>query len=120
MADAEGVVVTFAALGEARDAAVAAQPGHAFAPAGEDLVCVGLVADVPHQTVARGVIDVVQGQRQLDSPEVGREVAAGLGDRFDEEGAQLFGELGQLLAFQRAQRGRRTDGVEQGVAGHGV
>ena len=39
---------------------------------------------------------------------------------YDGATAQLFGELGQLLAFQRAQRGRRTDGVEQGVAGHGV
>jgi hypothetical protein len=88
--------------------------GHALAAAGEDLVRVGLVADVPDQAVFRRVEDVVQGDGQLDRAEVGRQVAAGLGDRFDQEGAQLVGQLRQLLAVQAAQVGRAVDGFKQG------
>jgi hypothetical protein len=82
MADAEGVVLALAALRKTRNAAVHAQPGHAGAAAGEHLVRVGLVADVPHQAIVRGVEDVVQGDRQFDRAEVRREVSAGPGDRF--------------------------------------
>ena len=42
------------------------QPAHLRAPAGEDLVRVGLVADVPDDAVARRVEHVVQRDRQLD------------------------------------------------------
>ena len=49
-----------------------------FAPAGEDLVRIGLVADVPDDAVVRRVEDVVQRDRQLDRAEVRRQVAAGL------------------------------------------
>ena len=48
MADAEGVVVAFAALGKTGQAALLAHAVHTLAPAGEDLVRVGLVADVPY------------------------------------------------------------------------
>ena len=43
---------------------------HALAPAGEDLVRIGLVADVPDHAVVRRVEDVVQRDRQLDRAEV--------------------------------------------------
>jgi hypothetical protein len=51
---------------------------HALAAAGQDLVGVGLVADVPDQPVVRRVEDVMQGDGQFDRAEVGRQVAAGL------------------------------------------
>ena len=84
---------------------------HAFAPAGQNLVRVGLVADIPHQPVARGVEHVVQRDGQLDRAEVGGQMAAGLGDRLDQERAQFVGQLGQLLR-PGAQRPAR--GIEQG------
>ena len=76
MADAEGVVVTFAALGEARDAAMRAQAGHTFAASGKNLVGVGLMADVPDQPVMRRIEDVMQGNRQFDRAEVGGQMPA--------------------------------------------
>ena len=53
MGRAEGVVLAFAALRKARQAAQLAQAAHAVAPAGEYLVRIGLVAHVPHQPVVR-------------------------------------------------------------------
>ena len=109
MRRAEGVVFAFRAPRKAGDAAVHAQPGHALAPAGEDLVRVGLVAHVPDQPVVRRVEHVVQRDREFHRAEIGRQVAAGLAHRLDDEGAQLVGQLRQLAPFQGAQLGRAVD-----------
>ena len=82
MRGAEGVVLAFVAARKAADAAELAQRVHALAPAGQDLVRVGLVAHVPDQPVVRRVEDVVQRDRQLDRAQVARQVAAGLATRF--------------------------------------
>ena len=93
MGGAEGVVLALGAPGEAGQAAALAQRADAVAPAGQDLVRVGLVADVPDQPVARRVEDVVQRDRQLDDAEPGAEMAAGDRDGVDRLGAQLVGDL---------------------------
>ena len=103
VAGGEDVVLRLAAQAEAGEPAVLAQRLHPVAPAGEDLVRVGLVADVPDQQVARRVEQVVQGDRQLDRAQVRGEVAAGLRDAAHDLLAQLVGELGELLA-RRARR----------------
>jgi len=113
VANAEGVVGAFGALWKAGNAAVHAQRAHAFAAAGQHLVGVTLVADVPDQAVFRCVEDGVQGDGQFDRAKVGRQVAAGLRDRVDQEGAQFACQLWQLLAVQSAQVGRAVDGFEQ-------
>ena len=51
MRGAERVVFALGALGEAGEAVALAQRADAVAPAGEDLVRIGLVADVPDQAV---------------------------------------------------------------------
>jgi hypothetical protein len=94
---------------------VHAQRAHALAAAGQHLVRIALVADVPDQAVFRRVEDGVQGDGQFDGAEVGRQVAAGLRDRVDQEGAQFGRQLRQLLAVQSAQVGRAVDGFKQGV-----
>ena len=117
---AEGVVRALVAARKARHAAQLAQRGHARAPAGEDLVRIGLVAHVPHQPVVRGVEDGVQRDRQLDGAQVGAEVPAGARHVGEHALAQLVGQPLELGARQAPQRGRVVDGVEQGkVAGHG-
>jgi hypothetical protein len=68
---------------EAGHAVLHAQPLHAGAAAGQGLVRIGLVADVPHQAVGRRVEHVVQGDGQFDRAEVGRQMAAGLRHRFE-------------------------------------
>ena len=113
MRRAERVVFALGALGEARQAAALAQRADAVAPAGEDLVRIGLVADVPDQPVARRVEDVVQRDGQLDHAEAGAEMAAGDRDRVDGLGAQLVGELAQARLVELAQVSGRADRVEQ-------
>ena len=106
---AEGVVDALGAPREARRPAGHPQPLHRRAPAGEDLVRVGLVPDVPDDAVARRVVDVVQRDRELDGAEVRRQVPAGLRDRVDHVGAQLARELRQRTALELAQRRRVVD-----------
>ena len=51
MAGAEGIVLALVALGEAGEAAALAQRANAVAPPGQELVWIGLVADVPDEAV---------------------------------------------------------------------
>ena len=73
MRGAERVVFALGALGEAGKAAALAQRADAVAPAGQDLVRIGLMADVPDQPVLGRVEHVVQRDRQLDHAETGAE-----------------------------------------------
>ena len=99
-----------AALGEAGQPAFLAQRADAVAAAGQDLVRIGLVADIPDQPVVGRVEDVVQGDRQLDHAQAGAEMAAGDRHRIDQLGAQFGGELRQLGSRASARRsaGMRT------------
>ena len=107
MGRAERVVLALAALGEARQPAGLAQRADAVAPAGDDLVRIGLVADVPDQAVARRVEHPVQRDRQLDDAEAGAEMPAGDRDGVDRLPSQLVGELRQIV-FGKL---RRSSGV---------
>ena len=84
------------------------------AAAGEDLVRIGLMADVPDDAVVRGVVEVVQGGGEFDHPQPGAEMAAAASDRFDQISAQfvgrsprssLFGELAQIGGNWRCAKG---------------
>lgn len=75
---------------------------------------VALVAGVEEHLVLRRIEDPVQGDGQLDHTQVGAEVAAGLGDCFDEEGPDLLGELFQLLRTEPVQVARSPDAGQQG------
>ena len=97
MGGAERIVVALGALGETGQSAAGAQGADAVAAAGEDLVRIGLVADVPDQAVARGVEDVVECGSQFDDAEAGAEMAAGDGDGVDGFHPQFVGDLPDLL-----------------------
>ena len=107
MRRAEGVVFALRALGEAGEAVALAERADALAPAGQDLVRIGLMADVPDQAVARRVEDVVERDGQLDDAEAGAEMAAGDGDGVDGFRPQLLGDLRELGA-REAGAGRRA------------
>ena len=96
VARAVAVVLALGAQHEAVEAAGLADGVELLAAAGEDLVDVGLVADVEDDLVLGRIEDGVQGEGELDDAEIGAEVAAGLGERLNEEGANLFRQLGQL------------------------
>ncbi len=86
------------------------------AAAGEDLVRVGLVADVPQHLVARRVEQAVDGHGELARAEVGPEVAADLADRVDDQLAHLLGHLGELCVVEALEVRGAVDVVEQ--SGH--
>ena len=106
MRGAERVVFAFHAAREIRRRRpVLPQGRHAFAPPGEDLVRIGLVADIPHEPVFGRVEHIVQRHGQLDGSQVGRQMPAGAGNGFEQVVPQLLRELVQLLALQCAQVG---------------
>ena len=51
------------------------------------------MADVPDQAVLWCIENVVQGDGQFDRAEVGRKVASGVRNGFDEEAAQFVRQL---------------------------
>jgi len=65
MGGPEGVVFAFGAFGEAGQAAALAQRADTVTPAGEDLVRIGLVADVPNESVVGGVEYLALGVLRL-------------------------------------------------------
>ena len=93
------------------------QRADAVAAAGEDLVRIGLMADVPDDAVARRVEQVVQRDGQLDHAEAGAEMAAGDGDRVDRLGAQFVGDLPELALVEPPQIVGGVDLVEEGRLG---
>ncbi len=113
MPGAERIVGALVAAGEARQAALLAQRADALAAAGQHLVRIGLVADVPDQPIFGRLEDGVEGDGELDDTEAGAKMAAGHRDGVDDLGAQLIGELAQLAAVKRADIGGGRNGVEQ-------
>ena len=93
MARAHDVVLGLVDRAERGEALVLADGRQLVAAAGQDLVRVGLVADVPEDLVARRVQQRVQGDGELAGAEVGAEVAADLPDRVDDVLADLLGDL---------------------------
>ena len=85
VAGAESVIWRLDAAGEPGEAILEAQAAHHLAPASENLVRIGLVADVPDDAVFRGIEHLVQGDREFDHAEAGGEMAAGTGDALHQE-----------------------------------
>ena len=98
MRRAEGVVFALGAAGEAGKPVFLAQRADAVAPAGQDLVRIALMADIPDQPVIRRVEDVVHGDRQFDHAETGAEMSAGVRHGVDHLGAQFRASCGRSLS----------------------
>ena len=113
VAGAHDVVLGLGDRAERREPAVLADRRELVAAAGQDLVRVGLVADVPEDLVARRVEQRVQRDGELAGAEVGAEVPADLADRVDDVLADLLGELGQLLVGELVQVLGAVDAIEQ-------
>ena len=117
MRRAEGVVFALGALGEAGQAAALAQGADPVAPAGKDLVRVGLMPHIPDQPIPWGIEDMVQRDRQLDDPQAGPEVPAGDGYSVDRLGAQFIGQLSQRPFGEAAQGFRACDAYPKEAVG---
>ena len=103
MAGAHDVVLGFEDRAERREPAVLADRPQRITPPGQDLVRVGLMADVPQDLVARRVQQAVDGHGKLARPQVGSEMPADLADRVDQLVADLLRDLLQLPDRERMQ-----------------
>ena len=120
MGGAERVVLGFRTLGETAEAPALADGADAVAPAGQDLVRIGLVADVPDQAVVWGIEHVVNRDRQLDDAEARAQMAAGHGNGVDQFLPQFIGDLTQLAWVKLTQVGGCLNSVqERRLAGSG-
>ena len=80
VAHRQRIVFTLFPPGEGVQTILLADALHPFPAPGQDLVRVGLMADIPDQTIKRSLVDVVQCDRQLDDAEAGGQVAAAAAD----------------------------------------
>jgi hypothetical protein len=119
MGRAKGIVFALAALGETRQSAALAQGAHAGTAAGDDLVGIGLMTDVPDHPVLGSFEHVVQGGGQFDYAKTGAEMPARHRNDVDQVGAQFVGELPELMLFQLAQVLWQINLVQQGCLGIG-
>ena len=100
-----------------RDRAERSQPAvladrvQLIAAAGQDLVRVGLMTNVPEDLVARGVQQRVQGNRDLTGAEIGAEMASDLPDGVDDVLADLLRHLRQLLVGEAVEVLRLLDAL---------
>jgi hypothetical protein len=97
---AHDVVLGLVHGAERRESAVFADRVELVAAAGEHLVRVGLMADVPKDLVPWRFEQRVQRHRYLARSEVGAEVTADLADRVDDQLADLLGDLGELVVVE--------------------
>ncbi len=100
MPRAVAVVLALSAQHEAIEPARLANRLHALQPSSEHLVDVSLVAHVEEQLILWGIEDRVQRQRQLDHAQIRPQVAAGLGERLNQEFANLLGQRRHLRKVQ--------------------
>src|SRR5262249_45096458 len=90
-----------------------AQSANAVAATGEDLMRIGLVADVPYQPVAWRIENPVQGDSELHDTEPGTQMASR--HRHDINGLlpQLIYQLAEILLGNAAQVCRRFHPVKK-------
>jgi hypothetical protein len=92
MADAEGIVFAFRTVRKRANAVAGADRRHALLAPGQNLMWIGLMADIPNQLIARRIEYVMQRHGQLHGTEACREMPAGNTDRVSQELTQFFGK----------------------------
>src|SRR6185437_6211262 len=112
MRRAKTIVFAFRALGETRKAAALTDGANAVASSSQNLVRIGLMADVPNQLVIGCVEDVVKSDGQFDDTQTRAEMPAGQRNRADRLIAQFVCNLLEVPRIDTAQIRRTLDGVE--------
>ena len=109
----ESVVWAFARLPEPGQPALQADVLELVAPPRHQLVRVALVGRVPDDAVDGAVENAVERQRNLNDPQIRRQVAAALGYHRDDGVSNLLRYLNQFSASQSLQVARRIDLIQQ-------
>ena len=113
VARAEAIVLALGAEHEAVEAVGLADGVETVAAAGEQLVDVGLVADVEDEAVGRRVENGMERDGQFHHAEVRPEMAAGLGQHGNQLLANLLGQRGEFLERDFFDVSRGIDRVEE-------
>ena len=100
MSAGESVVFAFFGRGERAYTFEFTVGGKGFAPSGQYLVAVSLMAHIPDDAVVGSVVDVVQGDSQFHSSEAGCEVPRIAGYFFNDVLPQFFADFRQLVYAQ--------------------
>ena len=100
MAAVKHIVLALLGAAESREPALLTQGVEALVSACEQLVGIGLMADIPDKLIARGIKLLMHGERQLHNAEIRREVTAVLRHGVDKNGAYLGGKLVELSVAQ--------------------
>jgi hypothetical protein len=119
VAGAHDVVLGLCDRAERGQALVLADRLELVAAPGDDLVRVGLMADVPDDLVSRRVEQGVHCHSDLAGAQVGAEVTADLAHRVDQQLAHLLRDLLQLVLAQAVEVLGAVDAVEE-LFGHDV
>ena len=112
MRGAERVVFALRTLREAGKAAALSQRAYPVAPAGQDLVRIGLMADIEDQRVARRVEDGMDRHRQFHDAEAGAQMASGNRHRGNGLLAKFVSKANQLACREAFHVGGRRDPVQ--------
>ena len=113
MRRAKRVIFAFRTTGETGQPVLLAQSADAVAPAGQDLVRIALMANIPDQPVMWRVEDVVDRDRQFHDAKACAQMTAGLRDGVDHFGANFIGQLRKTGIGQLAHISGDVDSVEQ-------
>jgi len=85
----KGIVKALLRLWEAGEASQLTEGAEQFPPSGESLMDVALVTHVKDQPVLAGVVDPMEGYRQLHRSQIGSQMSTGAGNGIYQKLAQL-------------------------------
>jgi len=112
LAEAPGRAVALIGDG-ALSAGMAYEAMNNAAAAGDDLVRIGLMADIPDQFVVRRVEHIMDRDRQLDDAQAGAQMATGHRDGRNHFLPELVGKLRQLILAKRSDVSRILNPIQQ-------
>ena len=120
MGGAKRIEFAFAALGESVEPARLANGADFVPPPGQNLMRIGLMADIPNKTVVGRIENVMQGDGQLDHAETGAKMAAGFRNRVNRLRAQLAAKQFNLFGRQLFEILRRVHTIQQRCVRHAL
>ena len=118
MTHGEVVVPALNGAGESGDRAHELSVYECLGTAGEHLVRIGLMGDVEHDLVSRGVKDAVERHRKLDDAKVGADVSAHLGAGRNDGGPDFLTEGKHRLGRESANVCRCGNALEIHMPSH--
>ena len=116
MSGAERVEFALAPLEKSAQSAQLTDGAHPLFPARQDLMRIGLMADVPDELVVRRIEGIVKRNGEFDGSQSSAQMTTRLGDHFDQIIAHVCTEDFQLRDWQRPYVGRHIDLVQTLIA----